>query len=59
MLLKQIVEEFMLYEGLDITHNTRSSSDQLNLWWNFDGKISYHDSGVKLNMYFSKNIFLM
>jgi len=56
LLLKQIIEEVLLYEGLDITHNSKLSANKLNLWWNFDGSVEFQDIGVKIHMYFRKEI---
>lgn len=56
MLLKRIVEEFCLYEGLDITHNPQLSSDKLNLWMSFDGKVWFENVGVKIHMHLRKEI---
>jgi hypothetical protein len=56
MLIHRIAEEFLLYEGLDITHNSILSSDKLNLWMSLDGKVSFEAVGVKINMYFRKEI---
>jgi hypothetical protein len=50
MLLKRIVEEWMLYEGLEVTHELIYSIDYLNRWWNLDGKISFEERNKFIRM---------
>lgn len=44
MLLQRIIEEYNLYEGLDVTHNVETSVDILNTWWNLDGNIIFREN---------------
>lgn len=52
MLLQRIIEEYNLYEGLDITHNVEASVDILNKWWNLDGNVLFKEnvSGNKIKL---------
>ncbi len=50
MLPKRIIEEFSLYEGLDITHNSGITVDAMNMWWNLDGRVRFEQKGNKIKM---------
>lgn len=41
MLMKQIIDEVMLYEGLEISYNIETSLLHLSRMWNFDNKVFY------------------
>ncbi len=47
MLLKRIIEEYNLYEGLDVTHNVETSVDILNRWWNLDNNIIFKENAAE------------
>jgi len=53
MMLKQIIEEVMLYEGLEMTHSIDASLTNLLRMWNFDSHVMYEDinNTIKMSIY--------
>ena len=56
MLMKRIVEEFALYEGLEITHEVQSSVYHLIRMWNFDGRVMYENVNNTIKMVINEPI---
>jgi len=56
MLLRRIIEEYNLYEGLDVTHNVETSVDILNSWWNMGGTVYFEERNTKIKMAVLKTI---
>ena len=50
MLLKRIIEEYQLYEGLDVTHEVAQSISILSRWWNLGGKVEFEKDGYIIKM---------
>lgn len=56
MLLQRIIEEYNLYEGLEITHNVKVSVDNLNTWLSLDNSIYFEERDTKIKMFVKKHI---
>ena len=54
--LKRIVEEIILYEGLEISHEIDSCMTNLTRMWNFDNRVNYEKDGKTIKMIVYKSL---
>ena len=54
MLMKRIINEIMLYEGLEISHEIGSCLMNLNRMWNIDNTFFYEKDGTTIKMIVNK-----